>query len=190
MWHHTGVADKQPKELRTLADRVAHALHVRGISGRAVDRAVYGKEDASGWITMVKRGKKMPTIDTIERAASALNVRAAWLAFGDGGMDVVGDEASLLANRLAASEAGKPSNFRIAELYHGKKYPREAIERAQNRMPSAGLEPDEIGDLFFEAAQEIIREQSEKRRKRSEASATAPVVETIETEPKKQRKAV
>jgi len=190
MWHHSAVTDKDPRALKTLADRVQHALAVRGISGRAVDRAVYNKENASGWITMVKRGKKKPTIDTIERAAEALRVRAAWLAFGDGEMDIAGEDTSLLVDRLAASGTGV-SNFRIAELYYGKKVPREAIDRVQSRMPAVGLEPDEIGDLFFEAAREIIREQAEKKRKRE----TAPEPEAEPTpaaphteEPKKHRK--
>lgn len=174
-------------DLRTLAGRVQHALETRGVSGRSIDRAVYGNDKSSGWMTSVRRGKKKPTIDTIERAAAALNVRAAWLAFGDGAMDLAEPEESLLVGQLAASSAAprELSNFRIAEIYHGKKVPREAVERVQNRMPATTLTPDEIGDLFFEAAREILREHSEKRRARDEAPTETEPAPTVEKKPRK-----
>ena len=33
----------------------------------------------------IEKGRQLPAVDTVERLARALKVRASWLAFGDGG---------------------------------------------------------------------------------------------------------
>ena len=40
----------------------------------------------------IEKGRQLPAVDTVERIARALKVRASWLAFGDGERAV--DEAS------------------------------------------------------------------------------------------------
>lgn len=35
-------------------------------------------------ISDIEKGRRMPAVDTVERLARTLKVRAAWLAFGDG----------------------------------------------------------------------------------------------------------
>lgn len=35
----------------------------------------------------IEKGRQLPAVDTVERLARALKVRASWLAFGDGGRE-------------------------------------------------------------------------------------------------------
>lgn len=65
-----------------LGDRLAEARDRAGLTLREL-----GQRAGVSWSTIsaIEKGKQSATVETAERLAAALGVRASWLAFGEGG---------------------------------------------------------------------------------------------------------
>jgi transcriptional regulator with XRE-family HTH domain len=82
-----------------LAVRVRDARTLRGFSIREVERRA---KTAEGSIRAVEAGT-MPSLDTLEQIAKALGVSPAWLAFGQGAMELPARRRASREDRAQAS---------------------------------------------------------------------------------------
>lgn len=49
----------------------------------------------------IEKGRQLPAVDTVERLARTLKVRAAWLAFGDGPREADTTEPAVIRSRAS-----------------------------------------------------------------------------------------
>ena len=161
--------------MRTIGQRLTHALNVRGLGVNEVDRRaglVTKKDRGSGYTSRLSRDqRKTPEADKVKLVAGVLGVRFEWLMWGTGPMDEDGmpAETALEAGLRASTETANPNAaLETAIAYWRGQMSDEAVARLRAKNPALTLSPNEIGEMLLEEDAALVEEKREKLRKMSD----------------------
>ena len=97
---------KEPLACLAIGERLFEARQAAGLGMLALARRA-GLANAT--VNDIEKGRHIPAADTIERLARALRVRAGWLAFGEGTVEV-GTPGARSSTRARTGERRRSSS--------------------------------------------------------------------------------
>lgn len=183
--------------VKTIGERLTHALKLRGIGVNEVDRRAglvrinpetgQPTDRGSGYTSRLAADKrKNPQADIVKKIADILKVRFEWLMFGTGAIEAVDgeeEESAFAAAARASLKTARPGTltgteigdeFKAAVAYWRHKISDEAIARVRAKGAALDLDRVAIGELLIAEQQQINREIMDKiaaRKAADEANA-------------------